>query len=47
VVVYWSAQDEPIFAKQMGKAGFKVTTEKVRSHATSGGLHTLLIGKKI
>lgn len=44
-VVYWSAQAEPLFAKAMGRSGFKVEQMKVRSHATSGGLHTLLIGK--
>lgn len=44
-VVYWSAQAEPIFAKAMGRSGFKVEQMRVRSHETSGGSHTLLVGK--
>ncbi len=44
-VAYWSAASEPIFTKQMGKAGFDVTVERVRSHVTSGGWHTILIGR--
>lgn len=37
-VVYWSADSDPLFAKEMGRAGFKVETERVQ--------HTLLIGKR-
>lgn len=44
-VVYWSAQAEPIFAKAMGRSGFRVEQMKVRAHANGGGQHTLLIGK--
>jgi spermidine synthase len=44
-VVYWSAQAEPIFAKQMGKAGFKVEHLRVRAHESGGAQHTLLVGR--
>jgi spermidine synthase len=43
--VYWSAQQEPLFAKKMGRAGFDVETLRVRAHASSGGMHTLLVGR--
>lgn len=45
-VVYWSAGAEPRFAKQMGKSGFVVETQRARAHATSGGNHYLLIGRR-
>lgn len=45
VVVYWSAGQEPLFAKRLGKAGFKVEVLRVRAHASSGGSHTLLVGR--
>lgn len=48
-VVYWSAQDEPLFAKLLGKSGFKVDVQRVRAHATSGagGMHTLLVARRL
>jgi spermidine synthase len=45
-VVYWSADSDPLFAKLLAKSGFVVEVEKTRAHATSGGLHTLLIGRR-
>ena len=46
VAVWWSAQAEPIFAKKLGRAGFDVTVETVRGHASgSGPRHTLLIAR--
>jgi spermidine synthase len=44
-VVYWSAQDEPIFAKRMGRSGFKVESMRVPVHPNGGGMHTLLVGQ--
>lgn len=41
----WSASADPIFAKLMGKCGFKVTVEKAPAHSTGGGMHTLFIGR--
>lgn len=46
LTVFWSAQEEPIFAKQMQKAGFKLDIRQVRAHATGGSIHTLLIGRR-
>jgi spermidine synthase len=46
LVVFWSAQEEPLFAKQMQKAGYKVDIRQVRAHATGGSIHTLLLGRK-
>lgn len=45
-VVYWSAQEEPLFAKRMARAGFKVEVESARMHKTGAGSHTLLIGRR-
>jgi spermidine synthase len=45
-VIYWSAGNDPIFAKLMGKCGFKVSIERPRIHENSGGRHFLLIGQK-
>lgn len=38
VVVYWSADSDPLFAKEMGRAGFKVEVERNQ--------HTLLVGRR-
>lgn len=46
VVVYWSAGEDPVFAKLMEKNGFNVEIERPRMHASSGGRHVLLIGRK-
>lgn len=46
IVVYWSAQEDPLFAKQLDKAGFKVEIQQARAHTTGGSIHTLLIGRK-
>lgn len=37
-VVYWSADSDPLFAKEMGRAGFKVEVERIQ--------HTLLVGRR-
>lgn len=44
-VAYWSADDDPRFAAAMRAAGLEVRTERVRSHATAGGMHALLVGR--
>jgi spermidine synthase len=44
-VGYWSVQASPPFEKAMRRAGFNVEVHKARSHATSGGLRTLFIGR--
>lgn len=41
----WSATDDPGFVKLMRQSGFTVTVERARTHPTSGGWHTLFIGR--
>jgi len=45
-VVYWSAGEEPLFEKRLAKGGFDVQVQRVPKHATSGGNHVLLIGRR-
>lgn len=44
-LVYWSADADPRFAAVLAEAGLAVETVRVRAHATSGGWHTLLVGR--
>lgn len=44
-VAYWSADDDPRFAALLRDAGLEVEVAKARAHATSGGQHTILIGR--
>lgn len=44
-LVYWSADEDPRFAAVLRGAGLTVETVRVRAHATSGGMHTLLIAQ--
>jgi spermidine synthase len=41
---YWSAVQDPAFAKLMSRAGFRVDIQKARAHETSGPFHTLFLG---
>ena len=43
-VGFWSATEDPTFAKAMKKVGFEVEIQKCRAHPTSGGMHTLFFG---
>jgi spermidine synthase len=45
-VVYWSAGEEPLFAKRLAGSGFAVEVQRVRKHPTAGGHHILLVGKR-
>lgn len=45
-VVYWSAGEEPLFAKRLGAGGFDVEVRRVRKHPTAGGYHVLLVGSR-
>lgn len=47
LAVYWSAGEDPLFVKLMGRCGFAVTVQKSRIHPNSGGYHYLLIGRKL
>lgn len=42
-LAYWSADEDPRFVARLRGAGLMVETARVRAHATSGGLHTLLL----
>jgi spermidine synthase len=41
----WSAGPDPLFAKLMEKVGYQVQVERARAHRTSGGSHTLFLGR--
>ena len=45
-VVYWSAGEEPLFAKRLASSGFDVEVQRVRKHPTAGGQHVLLVGHR-
>jgi spermidine synthase len=45
-VVYWSAGEEPLFAKRLATSGFDVAVHRVRKHPTAGGHHVLLVGDR-
>ncbi len=45
-VVYWSAAEEPLFAKRLAASGFQVSTQRVRKHPTAGGFHVLITGHR-
>ncbi len=45
-VVYWSAGEEPLFAKRLATSGFGVEVQRVRKHPTAGGYHVLLLGHR-
>lgn len=44
-LAYWSANDDPRFAKLLRREGLAVESVRVRAHATSGGKHTLLLAR--
>jgi spermidine synthase len=43
-LAYWSVDSEPAFVKSLKRAGLAVRVERVRSHATSGGYNTIILG---
>lgn len=45
-VVYWSAGEEPQFAKRLAANGFDVEVQRVRKHPTAGGRHVLIVGQR-
>jgi spermidine synthase len=44
-IAYWSADADPRFEAMMRSAGLTVEPIRVRAHVTSGGSHTLLLGR--
>ncbi len=41
----WSAAPDAAFGKVLGRAGFQVEVQRCRAHATSGGWHTVFLGR--
>jgi spermidine synthase len=41
----WSVAPDPAFERLMAQAGFRVETQRCRSHVNSGRWHTLFIGR--
>ncbi len=44
--VYWSAGEEPEFAKRFASSGFDVQVQRVRRHASSKASHYLIVGQR-
>jgi spermidine synthase len=44
-VAVWSAVPDPAFERLLARAGFRVQVERCRSHSTSGGWHTIFVGR--
>lgn len=45
-LAYWSADPDPRFASLLRDVGLEVEEVRARAHATSGGSHSLLVGRK-
>lgn len=45
-LVYWSADDNRAFLRTLERVGLKVTSTRVRAHATSGPLHTIYVARR-
>ncbi len=43
VLAVWSARDDPQFERRLRTAGFSVQRTRVRSHASGGSRHTVLV----
>lgn len=44
--IYWSAGEEPLFAKRFASNGFQVEVQRVRRHPSSKASHFLIIGHR-
>ena len=44
--VYWSAGEDPIFAKRFAGQGFEVETRRVRRHPSASASHYLIFGRR-
>jgi spermidine synthase len=44
-LAFWSATQDPAFEKRLAAAGFIAETRRCRAHGTSGGLHTIFLGR--
>lgn len=45
--VYWSAGQEPEFARRFASSGFEVEVQRVRRHASSTASHYLIVGRRV
>ena len=45
--VYWSAGEDPIFARRFESSGFEVETRRVRRHPSSKACHFLYVGRRL
>jgi len=45
-IVYWAAAPDHPFEKLMAQAGFQVEVHRSSAHTTSGGWHTLYLGRR-
>ena len=43
-LAYWSVDSEPAFVKALRRAGLTVSVHRIRSHATSGGFNSVIVG---
>lgn len=44
--VYWSAGEDPVFARRFGGSGFEVEMHRVRRHPSSKACHFLYLGRR-
>lgn len=44
--VYWSAGEDPLFAKRFAGCGFDVSTKRVRRHPSAKASHFLIVGQR-
>lgn len=45
-LAYWSSDDDPAFEQALRRTGMAVEVARARSHATTGGWHTLYVAQK-
>lgn len=43
-LAYWSVDSEPAFVKALRRAGLTVSVHRIRSHSTSGGFNSVIVG---
>lgn len=44
-LAYWSVDTEPAFVRALKREGLRVSVQKVRSHATSGGYNAIILAQ--
>ena len=46
VIAYWSASDDARFVKALRREGLTVSTQRSRTHRTSGSYHTIILARR-